>query len=74
MADIGVPQNFLVSTDHKVEQMWIDAQIQEKKSRIVRTRQDIEDMIKGMKVKLEAHIIMLEKEIVFLENKKVKDV
>ena len=70
MADIGVKQQFLVTPDHEIEQMWIDVQIQEKKSRIVKTRQDIEDLIKGMKVKLEAQVMMLEREVKFLENKK----
>lgn len=72
MADIGVPQNWLVSKDIEVERKWIDVQIQERKSRIVKTKQDIEDLEKGMKVKLEAMVMMLEKEIAFLEDKKRK--
>jgi hypothetical protein len=70
MSDIGVPTNWLVSKDIEVERKWIDVQIQERKSRIVKTRQDIEDLERGMKVKLEAVVMMLEKEIAFLEQKK----
>jgi len=70
MADIGVSQQFLVSTDLEVEQKWVDVQIQERKSRVVKMRQDIEDLVKGMKVKLEAQIMMLEKEIRFLQEKR----
>ena len=70
MADLPVNTQWLASPDAVVEEMWINVQIQEKKSRIVKTRQDIEDLIKGMKVKLEAQIMMLEKEIRFLEEKK----
>ena len=70
MADTPVQQQFLVKPDDKVKAMWIDVQIQEKKSRIVKTRQDIEDLIKGMKVKLEAQVIMLEREIKALEEEK----
>jgi hypothetical protein len=70
MADIGSPQNWLVSKDVEVEKMWISVQIQEKKSRIVKTKQDIEDLMKGMKLKLEAQIIMLDKEILYLQQKR----
>ena len=72
MSDIGTPQNWLVSKDLEVEKKWIDVQIQERKSRIVKTRQDIEDLERGMKVKLEAIVMMLEKEIAYLEDKKRK--
>jgi hypothetical protein len=70
MADIGVPQNWLVSTDKTVERKWLDVQIQEKKSRIVRYKQDIEDLTKGKIVDLEAKVLMLEKEVKFLEVKR----
>ncbi len=70
MADLPVKQQFLASPNLEVEKMWIDVQIQERRSRIIKTRQDIEDLIKAHKVKLEAQIIMLEKEIAFLEEKK----
>jgi hypothetical protein len=70
MADIGVTQNWLASPTREIEEKWIDVQIQERKSRIVKTRQDIEDLIKGMKVKLEAQVMMLEREVKMLQDKK----
>ena len=72
MADIGTPQNWLVSKDIDVERKWIDVQIQERRSRIVKTNQDIEDLERGTKVKLQAMVMMLEKEIAFLNEKKAQ--
>ena len=71
MSDIGVQQQWLVSPDSKVERMWLEVQIQEKRSRIVRYKQDIEDLTKGKIVDLQARIIMLEKEIKALEQHKI---
>lgn len=68
MADIGVPQNFLVSPNHEIEKKWIEVSIQERKSRIARHRQDIEDLIKGKIVDLEAKIMMLERELAHLQE------
>jgi hypothetical protein len=51
---------------------WIDVAIQERVSRIVRYRQDIEDFHKGRIVELEAKIMMLEKEVAMLQEKKAK--
>jgi len=70
MADLG-SNNWLVSPTHEVEQKWIAVQIQERKSQIVKLKQDIEDLIKGRQVALEAKILMLESEVIELENKKV---
>jgi hypothetical protein len=74
MADIGVPRNWLVSPTKEIEDMWIDVQIQEKKSRIVRHRQDIEDLQKGKLTELNAIIKMLEMEVKELEQKKAVDI
>ena len=71
MADVGTQQNWLVSPDSIVERMWLEVQIQEKKSRIARYKQDIEDLVKGRMVDLQAKIIMLEKEIKALEQHKI---
>jgi hypothetical protein len=70
MADIGTPTNWLVSPDAEIEKKWVEVQIQERRSRIVRYRQDIEDLQKGKMLDLEARIMMLEREIENLEQKK----
>lgn len=67
MADIGVQQTWLVSPDREIEKKWMQVQIQERKSRIARYKQDIEDLVKGRMVDLEAKILMLEKEMKKLE-------
>jgi hypothetical protein len=74
MADIGTPKNFLVSPTKEIEDMWIDVQIQEKRSRIARHHQDIEDIKKGKLTELAAIIKMLEMEVKMLIDKKVTDV
>jgi len=74
MADVPVPQNWLVSPDHGIEEKWRGVQIQERKSRIVRHQQDIEDLVHGKIKELEIKITMLQKEIEHLENKKPIDV
>lgn len=63
MADLGNSRNWLVSPTEDIKKKWILCQIQERKSQVVRLRQDIEDLQKGQIVKLEATIMMLEKEI-----------
>ena len=70
MSDTPVKQNWLVSPTAKIEQMWADIQIQERVSRITKMKQDIEDLLKIQKVKLEAQILMLEMEVEKLQNKK----
>lgn len=70
MADIPIEGNWLVSPDQEIERKWIEVQIQERKSRIARHKQDIEDLIKGKMVELESRILMLEKELKELESKK----
>jgi hypothetical protein len=69
MADIGTKQTWLVTEDWDVERKWIEVQIQERKSRIARYKLDMEDLKKGKIVELEGRIMMLEKELAFLENK-----
>ena len=70
MADLGRTQSWLVSPNLAIEIKWVEVQIQEKKSRLNAAKQTIEDLQKGKIVELEAQIMMLEKEIAFLENKK----
>lgn len=74
MADVGVPKNFLVSPTKEIEDMWVDVQIQEKKSRIARHHQDIEDIKKGKLTELAAIIKMLEMEVNMLIQKKATDI
>jgi len=70
MADLGRGTNWLVSPNIDVELKWAEVAIQEKKSRIIRHRQDIEDLKKGTIVDLEAKIMMLEREVIKLEEQK----
>ena len=70
MSDLQTEGNWLVSPDAEIERKWIEVQIQERKSRISRHKQDMEDLIKGKLVDLEARILMLEKELRELEAKK----
>jgi len=68
MADLGTKQNWLVSPNAEVEKRWVQVEIQQRKSRIVKIKQDIEDLMLAAKVKLEAQIMMLEMEIRDLER------
>lgn len=68
-ADIGQNQVWLVPETNEVKKKWLQVQIQERKSRIVRLDQDIEDLAKGQIVKLEGHRIMLQKEFNDLQRK-----
>lgn len=74
MSDLPIPQNWLVSPDAEIEEKWRKIQIQERKSRIVRHQQDIEDLINGKIKELEIKITMLEKEIEHLETKQPIDI
>jgi hypothetical protein len=69
MADIGVNKQWLVSPTKEIEDMWIQVQIQEKQSRIVKHKQDLEDLMKGEVVRIQALIKMLELEKKELESK-----
>ena len=74
MSDVGINRNWLVSPTKEVEDMWLDVQIQEKRSRIARHKQDIEDLQKGKLVELSALIKMLEREIKELTIKRTTTV
>ena len=74
MADVGVNKQWLVSPTQEIEDMWIKVAIQEKKSRIVKHRQDLEDLMQGEVVKIQALIKMLELEQKELESKLITDV
>lgn len=68
MADLK-NRNWLVSPSTEVEKKWLLCSIQEKKSRIVRLKQDIEDIMNGQIVGIEAEIMMAEKELASLQEK-----
>lgn len=68
MADLGVNQKWLVSPTVEVEKKWKKVKIQELVSKIKNTKQRIEDLILGEKVKLEAAIMMYEMEKSELER------
>ena len=69
MADLGITKNWLVSPTKEIDEMWIQVQIQERKSAVARYRQDIEDLQKGRILDLQARIKMCELEIKQLEAK-----
>jgi hypothetical protein len=73
MADLGVQQHWLVSPTKEIEDKWIEVQIQERKSRINRYHQDIEDLKKGRILELEAKIMMLELELNEIEQRRTSD-
>ena len=70
MADLGTGTRYLVEANRDVKSKWLDVQIQEKKSQIVRIKQDIEDLVKGRIIQLEAALLMLDREILKLESDK----
>ena len=72
MGDIPVEGNWLVSPNAEIERKWVEVQIQERRSRIARHKQDMEDLVKGKLVDLEARILMLEQELKELESNKKK--
>ena len=70
MADIQIEGNWLVAPNAEIDRKWIEVQIQERKSRIARHKQDMEDLMKGKLVDLEARILMLTQELKELEARK----
>lgn len=74
MADIQNSRNWLVEPNQEIKDMWIKCQIQERKSQITRLKQDIEDLKNGQILKLEATILMLEKEVEKLKSQVIIDI
>lgn len=60
MADLPVARYWEVEATAEVEQLWLDVKIQELRSRIKRTEQDIEDLQKGKMAELTANLKMLQ--------------
>lgn len=69
MADLPIVYNDEIEPDNKIEAKWCESQIQEAESRIIRHRQDIEDLVKGKIPQIEGNIMMLEKRKTHLEQK-----
>lgn len=63
MADIGQSKNWLVSPTKEIEEGWLEVQIQEKISQINRTKQDIDDNMKGLIKGLEMTVKMRQMEL-----------
>lgn len=74
MADLGNSRNWIVDPNQEIKDMWVKCQIQERKSQIVRLKQDIDDLKNGQILKLESTIMMLEKEIAELHKKLAIDI
>ena len=74
MADIGIKENWLVDIkgDAKVQSKILDAQIQEKKSRIIRYKQDIDRMSFKRARLREGPFRAVEKEQRHLEGQRVQ--
>ena len=60
MPDLGDHQ--IVKPSNEVERRWLMVNIQERKSRIARFTQDIEDFMKGKIVALEGQILLAKQE------------
>lgn len=62
MADLGTT-GWLVEAGSDVKKKWLKVQVQEKKSRIARYKQDIEDLKQGRILELECRIAVLEQQM-----------
>ena len=72
MADIQVEGNWLVDPTVDIKRKWIEVQIQERRSRMARHKQDMEDLVKGKMVDLEARVLILDQELKQLESDKAR--
>lgn len=70
MADLTVARqkNFLAKPSKRVERLWLEQQIAEKKARAQRLRADAYELINARLKSIEADTIMVEREIVLLEQ------
>ena len=71
MSDLPVEQMALVDPSNDIKRKWVEVKIQECKSRRARHQQDMEDLIKGKLVDLEARVLMLDLELKKLESELV---
>ena len=68
MADLHTGENWLVDPTDDIKRKWLEVKIQECKSRRARHQQDMEDLIKGKLVELEARILVIDLELKNLET------
>jgi len=68
MADLQMEGNWLVDPTDDIKRKWLEVKIQECKSRRARHQQDMEDLIKGKLVELEARILVIDLELKKLET------
>jgi hypothetical protein len=71
MSDLRVEELSLVDPTNDIKRKWVEVKIQECRSRKARHQQDMEDLIKGKLVDLEARILMLDLELKKLEQELV---
>jgi hypothetical protein len=71
MSDLRVEEMQLVDPTNDIKRKWVEVKIQECRSRKARHQQDMEDLIKGKLVDLEARILMLDLELKKLEQELV---
>jgi len=70
MADTGVPSQDLAKPTVQVQRLWFDDQIAEKRYQLSRVKADVERFVQGTIKKMEADVIMLDREIAELMRKK----
>lgn len=70
MADLPVARqrNYLALPSKRVERLWLEQQIAEKKARCQRLKADAYEIMYGRLKSIEAETIMVEREIMVLEN------
>jgi len=71
MADLQT-ENWLVDPTDDIKRKWLEVKIQECKSRRARHLQDMEDLIKGQMVQLEARVLVIDLELKKLESDLMK--
>ena len=74
MADLPVSRHYDIEPPDDVKRMWVEVRAQEYRSRIARIKQDIDDLIKGQVLKLQAELKMLELSLEELEKRKAVDI
>ena len=72
MSDLRVEEMQLVDPTNDIKRKWVEVKIQECKSRRARHQQDMEDLIKGKLVDLEARILELDLQLKQLEAQAIK--
>jgi hypothetical protein len=69
MADLPIPRHQLTEPNVRIRRLWLEQQIQEKKNRAKRLRLDAEEILLVQTKRIEAAILVLEREAAHLEGK-----